>query len=149
MADFERKPRHVWRTILIVAGLIVVVGVAVPATHRIDPVTALSVVHDTVNAESRTFATVTKRVRPPAPGVELTVGDAATVAAMTAVPVDIGVAEAKKPMVAVTVAVRAYAGVDVARMPAILTAMKEGMLRLFAFPFVPSPTWPTSLRPQQ
>ena len=31
MADFERKPRHVWRTILIVAGLIVVVGVAVVA----------------------------------------------------------------------------------------------------------------------
>ncbi len=31
MADFERKPRRVWRTILIVAGLIVVVGVAVVA----------------------------------------------------------------------------------------------------------------------
>ncbi len=28
MADFERKPRRVWRTLLIVAGLVVVVGVA-------------------------------------------------------------------------------------------------------------------------
>lgn len=31
MADFERKPRRVWRTLLIVAGLVVVVGVAVVA----------------------------------------------------------------------------------------------------------------------
>jgi len=122
-----------WMVLVVAAprtSFAVVVGVAVPATHRIDPVTALSVVHDTVNAESRTLATVTKRVRPAAPGVGEAVGDA--VGEITAVAVAAGTGVATG-LAALTTRATAT-GID-------------GVFQLVVL--VPLPPCPFQLTPQQ